>query len=85
MTKPNVTLGDFNVVEDPQDRLPPHADSDAAVAAPRSLTTECDVSDGPRWMQAHEDRNAYTFGMSSTGSKSRFDRIYVTPALPGSN
>jgi exonuclease III len=87
MTKPDVILGDFNVVEDPQDpsRLPPRADSDAAVEALHSFkfTTECDVSD--EWRQAHKDRNAYTFGMSSTGSESRLDRIYVTPALPRSN
>jgi hypothetical protein len=46
LTKLDIILGDFNVMEDPQDRLLPHADDGAAIMALRSLTAECDVSDG---------------------------------------
>ncbi|EIW86414.1 DNase I-like protein, partial [Coniophora puteana RWD-64-598 SS2] len=79
--KPDIMLGDFNVVEDSLDRLPPHADRNPSVAALRNLKTTLTMGDG--WREAYPDINAFTFFQTARqgGRKSRIDRIYLNTSM----
>lgn len=74
--KPDLILGDFNLVEDPIDRLParPEHDDDA-VDAWVNIKMHLNLVDG--WRATHEEELGYTFHQPGTGSKSRIDRIYT--------
>ncbi|KAI0818752.1 Endonuclease/exonuclease/phosphatase, partial [Irpex lacteus] len=79
LTKPDITLGDFNLVEDKLDRQPSHSDPNPATTALRELMDDHELSDG--WRSANPETKAFTFGLNNLGSKSRIDRIYVTKTL----
>ncbi|KAF6742337.1 Endonuclease/exonuclease/phosphatase [Ephemerocybe angulata] len=66
--RPDILLGDFNVVEEPIDRLPPRGDAQAS-----DLLR---LNDG--WRQENPSKTQYTYVQDSTGSQSRIDRIYAT-------
>ncbi len=77
--KPELMLGDFNMVENPMDRLPARRDADRQVEELRSLLTTLDMVDGlrtwdPNW-------RTFTYMQSATGSQSRLDRIYLKREL----
>ena len=50
-TTPNIVLGDFNMVEDPKDRLPQHPDAMSNVEALQELKSEIRITDG--WRKAN--------------------------------
>ncbi|KAJ7821067.1 Endonuclease/exonuclease/phosphatase [Mycena leptocephala] len=76
LNKPDICLGDWNMVEDPIDRLPHHSDHDAPTQAMRELKNRFKLIDG--WRRTYPDTKGYTFLQSATGSQSRIDRILVT-------
>lgn len=73
--KPDIMMGDFNLVENPEiDRLNNRkgADPQAAREAMSALTVELNMADG--WRRRHPQKKGYTF----TGTtQSRLDRIYA--------
>lgn len=82
LPEPQFVLGDFNLVEDPLDRLPIRPDRDNQVNALQSLKTRLQLVDG--WRLENPQRAAYTWSQKSITpnentqlSKSRIDRIYT--------
>jgi exonuclease III len=76
--KPDVMLGDFNLVEDALDRLPAHRDHQGASEELAKLKSHLNLTDG--WRHENPDGKNYTYTQSEQqgGAKSRIDRIYVT-------
>jgi len=77
--KPDVMLGDFNLVEDALDRIPCHPDNANAVAALGELKSNTDLVDG--WRRTHPDKRGYTHHHAPNASQGRIDRIYITNRL----
>ncbi|KAJ7104119.1 Endonuclease/exonuclease/phosphatase, partial [Mycena belliarum] len=77
LNKPDVMGGDFNIVEDPIDRLPPREDNAAAVDALDDLKTYLGLVDG--WRKTFPTTCAYTYHQSEAqgGAQSRLDRLLV--------
>ncbi|KJA26902.1 hypothetical protein HYPSUDRAFT_132204, partial [Hypholoma sublateritium FD-334 SS-4] len=75
--QPDVILGDFNLVEDALDRLPPHRDPPAPTEGLTNLITALDMTDG--WRETHPDTLQYTYSQSlrQGAAHSRIDRIYI--------
>ncbi|KAJ7756077.1 Endonuclease/exonuclease/phosphatase [Mycena maculata] len=76
LPKPNIVLGDFNMVEDAIDRLPHHKDPRIVTEAMLTFKAKLHLLDG--WRQTFPDQKGYTFLQSATGSQSRIDRILCT-------
>ncbi|KAJ7469428.1 hypothetical protein FB451DRAFT_1091550, partial [Mycena latifolia] len=76
LPKPDMVLGDFNMVEDAIDRLPHHKDPSAVTEAMMRLKAKLHIQDG--WRQTFPDTKGYTFLQAATGSQSRIDRILAT-------
>ncbi|KAF8520321.1 Endonuclease/exonuclease/phosphatase [Hysterangium stoloniferum] len=68
-------LGDFNLVENPRDRLPPHEDNRSVLKAFRELKNKLTIHDG--WRLENEDKTNFTFEQKGTGALARIDRIYM--------
>ncbi|EIW64288.1 DNase I-like protein [Trametes versicolor FP-101664 SS1] len=77
--KPDVILGDFNVVEDALDRAPAHPDPHPATEALASLMNYANMVDS--WRHAHPTVKRYTFNQTGMVSQSRLDRIYLSKKL----
>ena len=78
--KPDIVLGDFNIVEYPIDRLPAAADRNEGVLAIDGLMRSLHVTDG--WRSTYPDKKAWTFiSQKAPFAQSRLDRIYVTPTI----
>ncbi|KAF5314570.1 hypothetical protein D9611_007204 [Ephemerocybe angulata] len=77
--RPDIMLGDTNIVEDSLDRLPIRRDDPGAVSALRGLKRKLGIVDG--WRDENPDGIQYTYLQETTGSQSRIDRIYVTPKI----
>ena len=77
--RPDVLLGDFNLVEDCLDRLPCHPDDPNAVAALGELKSNLNLVDG--WRRTHPDKREYTHQHAPNASQGRIDRIYVSNNL----
>ena len=77
--KPDVMLGDFNIVEDSLDRLPCHPDNPNAIAALGELKYNLDLVDG--WRQTYPDRREYSHQHTPNASQGRIDRVYITNTL----
>jgi exonuclease III len=77
--KPDIVLGDWNMVEDAVDRLPHHRDGGAVTEAMRNLKRKLKLVNG--WRQTYPDTKGYSFLQSATGSQSRIDRILVTDKI----
>ena len=73
--RPDIMLGDFNLVEDALDRLPSKQDGEIATESLRELRSELDLVDG--WRHTNPDTKGYTWIRESDGTQSRIDRIYV--------
>ncbi|TFK89295.1 DNase I-like protein [Polyporus arcularius HHB13444] len=69
--RPELMLGDLNLVESSLDRLPPHGDQADAVETLGRLVGRLGMEDG--WRRNNPN--------TATGSQSRIDRIYVTEEL----
>ncbi|KAF9778453.1 Endonuclease/exonuclease/phosphatase, partial [Thelephora terrestris] len=74
-TQPDVTLGDFNLVEDAIDRIPSKIDDPQAMEALREFKIKFNLVDG--WRKANPTNKTYTWSRESDGTQSRIDRIYV--------
>ena len=72
--RPDIVLGDFNLVKNPKiDRLNNRGtDPTTARDALSNLTVTLDLADG--WRRCHPKKRGYTY---SGNSQSRLDRIYV--------
>ncbi|KAJ7136378.1 Endonuclease/exonuclease/phosphatase, partial [Mycena crocata] len=77
--KPDILLGDFNMVEDGIDRMPHHKDPRSVTDAMRNIKAKWGLQDG--WRQTNPDDKGYTFLQSATESQSRIDRILVTEGI----
>ena len=73
--RPDIMLGDFNLVEDALDRLPSKQDGENATDALRELRSELNLIDG--WRHANPHTKGYTWVRECDGTQSRIDRIYV--------
>ncbi|KDQ33713.1 hypothetical protein PLEOSDRAFT_1020640, partial [Pleurotus ostreatus PC15] len=79
--RPDIMLGDFNVVEDAVDRQPAHMDRSSATEALDELKIELGMRDG--WRTIYPDSVRFTFQQTrreedETPTMSRIDRIYTT-------
>jgi exonuclease III len=79
LKKPQIMLGDFNMVEDIIDRIPMRADPDAATNAFDDLKLSLQMMDG--WRQTYRTTTAFTFLRKYNGHQARLDRIYVKPSI----
>ena len=78
--KPDILAGDFNVVEDPIDRLPMHSDRADVVDVLDELKSSLGLIDG--WRNTYPSTKAFTYLQSNgTRSQSRIDRIYTTNTI----
>jgi exonuclease III len=72
--------GDWNIVEEPIDRLPHRADDANATAALAKFKRLLELKDG--WRTVNPDTKAYTFTSSHhSTTHSRIDRICVSPTM----
>ncbi|KAJ7342389.1 Endonuclease/exonuclease/phosphatase, partial [Mycena albidolilacea] len=76
LAKPDISLGDWNMVEDSMDRIPHHSDPSSVTDVMRDFKSKLGLIDG--WRQTFPDSKAFTFLQTATGSQSRIDRILVT-------
>ncbi|CAK5278422.1 unnamed protein product [Mycena citricolor] len=78
--RPDLMVGDTNVVEAAIDRLPAHEDDKNAVDALDELKSKFTLVDG--WRATYPDTRNYTFRQPHAlgGALSRIDRIYVKTA-----
>ncbi|KAF9494934.1 DNase I-like protein [Pleurotus eryngii] len=79
--RPDIMLGDFNVVEDAIDRQPAHMERNSATEALDKLKLELGLRDG--WRTVYPDSVKFTFQQTRIGegdmpAMSRIDRIYIT-------
>ncbi|ETW82842.1 hypothetical protein HETIRDRAFT_426345 [Heterobasidion irregulare TC 32-1] len=72
--RPDIMLGDFNLVEDPIDRAPARPDSEEATTALRKLRSALNLQD--EWQHTFPTTRQFTF-RSHTETMSRLDRIYA--------
>ncbi|KAG1755319.1 Endonuclease/exonuclease/phosphatase, partial [Suillus occidentalis] len=81
LPKPDVMLGDFNLVEDALDHLPPKQDTLGPTSKLSELKSYLKLRDG--WRMEHPDLLQYTFAQSAHqgGRQSRIDRIYIKDDL----
>ncbi|KAF6754033.1 Endonuclease/exonuclease/phosphatase [Ephemerocybe angulata] len=78
----DLLLGDFNMVDSREDRLPSHADTVAVVDALTKFRERHVLVDG--WRQENIGVRDFSFATRHTtqkNSRSRIDRIYVRPGL----
>ena len=73
--RPQIMLGDFNMVEDMIDRIPMRVDPDATTNALDNLKMALQMMDG--WRQTYPTTTAFTFLRKYNGHQARLDRIYV--------
>ena len=73
--KPDIMLGDFNLVEDAIDRIPSRPDDPLTMESLREFKIKYGLVDG--WRLANPEEKGYTWSRESDGTQSRIDRIYV--------
>ena len=77
--KPDIMLGNFNLVEDSLDRLPCHSDNANTVMALGELKCNTDLVDG--WRRTYPDRREYSHQHTPNASQGRIDGVYISNAL----
>lgn len=77
--RPNMMLGDFNMVEQAIDRMPQHDDRRKTVAKLSELCIKLNLHDG--WRDVNPTEKVFTYHQKATGSQSRIDRIYATKRI----
>ena len=73
--RPDIMMGDFNLVEESLDRIPAHPDKSSVVERLQNLIVSLNMTDG--WRANNPRTRAFTYLQTATGSQSRIDRIYV--------
>jgi exonuclease III len=76
LPKPDIMLGDFNIVEDAIDRLPSHHDPPGPVKSLDTLRASFHLLDG--WRANNPDDKHFSFLQQATATQSRIDRIYAS-------
>jgi len=79
LRKPDIMLGDFNVVEDPLDRIPLRHDDKSVVDSLDNLKVQLQLIDG--WQQTYPQSTAFTFYRKQDSHQARLDRIYIKHRL----
>ena len=74
-TKPDIMMGDFNLVEDALDRIPSSPGDVQAIDCLRETRNAYNLVDG--WRRANIDQKGYTWSRESDGAQSRLDWIYI--------
>jgi len=75
---PDFTLGDFNVTEDPIDRMPPKLDDEPAIATLREVRHKWEIRDTWRWANLTKNAFMYRAQTHSERIQARLDRIYIS-------
>ena len=78
--KNTIIMGDFNLTEDPIDRLPMNNDPEYVLRHFRELRNTLNVEDG--WRITNWNEKEYTLAHKSSKSLSRIDRIYTPKENP---
>ncbi|KDQ56069.1 hypothetical protein JAAARDRAFT_132866, partial [Jaapia argillacea MUCL 33604] len=78
--RPDLMMGDFNIVEEALDRAPARLDDPTATTALQDLRTALQLDD--TWRQAFPTTRMFTF-RTHNQMKSRLDRIYSSPQHEG--
>ena len=73
--KPNVMMGDFNLVEDALDHIPSGTDDQQATELLQNVKSHLGIVDG--WRLANGNEKGYTWSRETDGTQSRLDRIYI--------
>ncbi|PPR04574.1 hypothetical protein CVT24_012027 [Panaeolus cyanescens] len=84
LPRPDIMLGDFNLVEDAMDRNPPHRDPEPVVNIFQNFKLEHNLQDA--WRNEYPDDLEFTymqFQNTTRKSQSRLDRIYVKGDIMG--
>jgi exonuclease III len=76
LTRPDLLLGDFNLVEDAIEQLSCHLDHEGTTEALQDLKSNLHLVDS--WRRTNPASKAFTYQQKATGSQLRIDRIYVT-------
>ncbi|KAI0337060.1 DNase I-like protein [Trametopsis cervina] len=79
LPKPDILVGDFNVVEAQIDRLPARTDPRRATSALALLHTDLGLEDA--WRTENPTTRQYTYAQDSGTSLSRLDRFYLHPKM----
>ncbi|EPT03196.1 hypothetical protein FOMPIDRAFT_14592, partial [Fomitopsis schrenkii] len=79
LRRPDIILGDFNLVEEAIDRLPARPDHAPAVTALQDFLRDRQMVDG--WRVTEPDRKEYSFPQRGSLTRSRLDRIYCLRTL----
>jgi exonuclease III len=77
LPKPDIVLGDFNLVEDVIDRFPTDEGEIASNAAEALLDFRLTLGLSDRWRELNPDEKVYTFTRGAL-TRSRLDRIYAS-------
>ncbi|KAF9497963.1 DNase I-like protein, partial [Pleurotus eryngii] len=72
--KPDLVLGDFNLVTAESDRFPPRPDNQGAVMALNHIIGRLGLIDG--WRNTYSTTRNYSYYQKATEACSRIDRIY---------
>lgn len=77
--KPDIVLGDFNLVEDAIDRIPSRPDNTTTVEKLREFKNKHNLVDG--WRKVNPEEKGCSWTRMSDGTQSRIDRIYINEEL----
>ncbi|KAH9850895.1 Endonuclease/exonuclease/phosphatase [Lenzites betulinus] len=69
--RPDIMLGDFNMVEAQEDRAPARSDPSGTNASLATLRSNHNLIDG--WRRTNPGKRCFTFAQQATGSQSRID------------
>ena len=79
LPRPDLVLGNFNIITEALDHCSHRLDSNASMEALMEMCREMNLRDG--WRSVYPDVRQYTYFQASTSSRSRIDRIYCTPTV----
>ena len=79
LPRPDLMMGDFNIVEDAVDQLPAHPDHAGATQALYELRSMLRLKDG--WRTYRGNDKAYSYLQKANNIHSRIDHIYATDSI----
>ncbi|KAI9063991.1 DNase I-like protein, partial [Trametes sanguinea] len=77
--RPDIVLGDFNMVEESIDRCPARTDPGQVTRAFADMKERMGMCD--TWRRAHPGKREFTYMQAGNGAQSRLDRIYASRGL----